>query len=137
MLKQHGLKKRIILKLQRSFVIELEENFDLIVVGGGASGFMAAITAAEGRDLSIAVLEETSKTLEKVRISGGGRCNVSHACWETKELARNYPRGEKALLGAFSRFSTGDAIDWFEERGLEFIEIVLIFEISTPASERQ
>ncbi len=97
----------------------MEATFDLIVVGGGASGFMAAITAAEKRASSIAVLEETSKTLEKVRISGGGRCNVTNACWDPRELATNYPRGEKALLGAFSRFSTGDAIDWFEKRGLE------------------
>ncbi len=97
----------------------MEETFDLIVVGGGASGFMSAITAAEERTSSIAILEETSKTLEKVRISGGGRCNVTNACWDTRELTSNYPRGKKALLGAFSRFSTGDAINWFEERGLE------------------
>ena len=97
----------------------MEETFDLIVVGGGASGFMSAITAAEERTSSIAILEETSKTLEKVRISGGGRCNVTNSCWDTRELTTNYPRGEKVLLGAFSRFSTGDAINWFEERGLE------------------
>ncbi len=97
----------------------MEELFNLIVVGGGASGFMAAITAAEEGSTSIAVLEQTTKMLEKVRISGGGRCNVTNACWETRELASNYPRGSKALLGAFSRFSTGDAMDWFQKRGLE------------------
>ena len=82
---------------------------------------MAAITAAEEGDISIAVLEETSKTLEKVRISGGGRCNVTNDSWDTKELASNYPRGEKALLGPFSRFSTLDAVDWFKQKGLDLI----------------
>ncbi len=79
---------------------------------------MGAITAAEEGLNSVAIFESTSKTLEKVRISGGGRCNVTNACWESKDLARNYPRGEKALLGAFSRFSTGDAVEWFKEKGL-------------------
>ena len=91
---------------------------NLIVIGGGAAGFMCAITAAdEGLD-SIYLLEASSKTLEKVRISGGGRCNVTNACWDPSELAKNYPRGDKPLLGPFSRFATGDAIAWFEEKGL-------------------
>ncbi len=95
--------------------------FDLIVIGGGPAGFMGAITAAEQGINLIAILESTSKTLEKVRISGGGRCNITNACWEPKDLVVHYPRGEKALLGAFSRFATGDAIDWFEGKGLKLI----------------
>ncbi len=98
---------------------QLSTTLDLIVIGGGAAGFMGAITAAESGVKSIYILEATSKTLEKVRISGGGRCNVTNSCWEPKELARNYPRGEKGLLGPFSRFATGDAIEWFEDKGLK------------------
>ncbi len=90
----------------------MEKSFDLVVIGGGASGFMGAITAAEKGVNSIAVLEGTSKTLQKVKISGGGRCNVTNECSEIRDLVRNYPRGEKVLLGSFSRFSTGDTINW-------------------------
>ncbi len=99
----------------------MKKAFDLIVIGGGASGFMGAITASGEGVNSVVVLESTSKTLEKVRISGGGRCNVTNACWEAKELVQNYPRGEKPLLGAFSLFSTSDAIAWFEEKGLALV----------------
>ena len=67
------------------------------------------------------ILESTSMPLDKVRQSGGGRCNVTNACWDPNELVKNYPRGEKPLLGAFSRFATGDAMNWFEERGLKLI----------------
>ncbi len=98
-----------------------KECIGLTVIGGGAAGFMAAITAAESGVTSVKVLESTSQILEKVRISGGGRCNVTHACWDPNELIVNYPRGEKALRGAFSRFATGDAKAWFEEKGLELI----------------
>ncbi|AAP99422.1 MULTISPECIES: NAD(P)/FAD-dependent oxidoreductase [Prochlorococcus] len=96
----------------------MQESIDLAVIGGGASGFMGAITAAEEGVPSVLLLESTQKTLEKVRISGGGRCNVTNACLNPKELVENYPRGKKPLLGAFSRFATGDAIAWFEEKGL-------------------
>ncbi len=97
----------------------LKELLELVVIGGGPAGYMAAITAAENGANSILILESTSKTLEKVRISGGGRCNITNSCAETKDLVLNYPRGEKPLLGAFSRFSTSDAIAWFSESGLE------------------
>ena len=92
--------------------------FDLIVIGGGASGFMSAITASEHGLKKIKIMESTSKVLEKVRISGGGRCNVTNASWLPDELAENYPRGGYKLLESFSRFATGDIYEWFESRGL-------------------
>ena len=91
---------------------------DLVVIGGGASGFMGAITAVSKRHISVVILEGTSKVLEKVRISGGGRCNLTNSCFEIPNLVNNYPRGEKQLLGLFNRFSTTEAFDWFQEKGL-------------------
>jgi len=91
---------------------------DLIVIGGGASGFMGAITAASNGLGSVVILEGTSKVLEKVRISGGGRCNLTNSCWEISNLVSNYPRGEKQLIGLFNRFSTTEAFEWFQKRGL-------------------
>ncbi len=90
----------------------------MIVIGGGAAGFMGAINAAERGVKSVLILEATTKTLEKVRISGGGRCNVTHACWDPTELSFNYPRGKSPLIGAFNRFAAGDTVEWFEKRGL-------------------
>ncbi len=92
--------------------------FDLIVVGGGAAGFFSAITCAEQSDKSVLILEKTSTLLQKVRISGGGRCNVTHACFDPRELSTNYPRGEKSLIGPFHRFAAGDTVEWFEQRGV-------------------
>ena len=90
----------------------------VIVVGGGAAGFFAAIAAAEsGADVT--VLEKTARFLDKVRISGGGRCNVTHACFEPREFATSYPRGEKALLSPFQKFSARDTVEWFEARGVK------------------
>tara|TARA_Y100001968_G_scaffold66951_1_gene57758 strand:- start:1525 stop:2742 length:1218 start_codon:yes stop_codon:yes gene_type:complete len=91
---------------------------DLVVIGGGASGFMGAITAASNGFGSVVILESTSKVLEKVRISGGGRCNLTNSCLEISDLVTNYPRGEKQLIGLFNRFSTAEAFDWFQSRGL-------------------
>ena len=93
-----------------------------MVIGGGAAGFMAAITAAEQGVKRVLVLEATPELLNKVRISGGGRCNVTHACWDPSELVGHYPRGQRALKGVFSRFAAGDAIAWFADRGLVLIE---------------
>ena len=90
----------------------------IIVVGGGAAGFFAAIAAAEAR-ADVVVLEKTSRFLDKVRISGGGRCNVTHACFEPREIASRYPRGGRALIGPFSRFSARDTVDWFQARGVK------------------
>ena len=92
--------------------------FDLVVVGGGAAGFMTAVTAAENGVKRIIILEGSSKLMEKVRISGGGRCNVTNASWIPSELAENYPRGGIKLLESFNRFAAGDVFDWFEKRGL-------------------
>ena len=88
------------------------------MVGGGAAGFFAAIAAAEaGADVTI--LEKTARVLDKVRISGGGRCNVTHACFEPREFVARYPRGGKALLGPFTKFSARDTVAWFESRGVK------------------
>ena len=92
--------------------------FDLVVIGGGAAGFMTAVTAAENGVKRIIILEGSSKLMEKVRISGGGRCNVTNASWIPNELAENYPRGGIKLLESFNRFAAGDVFDWFEKRGL-------------------
>ena len=83
---------------------------------------MAAITAAEQGVRQVLVLEGTPEPLQKVRISGGGRCNVTHACWDPWELATHYPRGSRPLRGPFSRFACGDAIAWFDEHGLTLVE---------------
>jgi predicted Rossmann fold flavoprotein len=92
----------------------------VIIVGGGAAGFFAAITCAQANpDLEVVLLEKTARFLEKVRISGGGRCNVTHACFDTREMATRYPRGEKALLSPFTRFQASDAVAWFESRGVK------------------
>lgn len=94
-------------------------NFDVIVVGGGASGFFTAINLAEQNpDLRIAILERSNEVLSKVKISGGGRCNVTHACFIPNVLAKFYPRGEKELKGPFHTFCTGDVMEWFSERGV-------------------
>lgn len=92
---------------------------DFIAIGGGAAGFFAAInTAIKHPTWRIAIIEKTLKVLSKVRISGGGRCNVTHACFEPLELVKNYPRGSKELIGSFTRFQPKDTIAWFEERGI-------------------
>ena len=93
---------------------------DIIIVGGGAAGFFTAINVAEdNRDLKVIILERGKEVLTKVKVSGGGRCNVTHAEFIPKELTQNYPRGEKELLGPFHSFMTGDTIDWFGKRGVE------------------
>lgn len=93
---------------------------DVIIVGGGAAGFFAAINIAEQNPkLKVAILERGKEGLQKVKISGGGRCNVTHAEFIPQELVLNYPRGEKELLGPFHQFMTGDTIEWFEKRGVK------------------
>lgn len=93
--------------------------YDVIVVGGGAAGFFSAIQIAAQRPSSkIAILERGKEVLTKVKVSGGGRCNVTHAEFDPKELVSNYPRGEKELLGPFHQFSSGDTVDFFEKKGV-------------------
>ena len=95
-------------------------NYDVIIIGGGAAGFFAAINIAEfNPDLKVCILERGKEGLQKVKVSGGGRCNVTHAEFVPSELVLNYPRGEKELLGPFNQFMTGDTIEWFEKRGIE------------------
>ncbi|MFK7897720.1 MAG: NAD(P)/FAD-dependent oxidoreductase [Myxococcota bacterium] len=93
--------------------------WDLICVGGGAAGFFAAIAHAEQGGGATLILEKSPETLSKVKISGGGRCNVTHSCFEPRALCANYPRGQKALRGALHRFGVQDAIDWFAAHGVE------------------
>ena len=95
------------------------EYFDRIIVGGGAAGFFTAINIAENnRSLKVLILERGKEVLNKVRISGGGRCNVTHAEFIPAKLVRKYPRGSKELRGPFHKFMTGDTIGWFEDRGV-------------------
>ncbi|WP_289060833.1 NAD(P)/FAD-dependent oxidoreductase [uncultured Zobellia sp.] len=93
--------------------------FDVIVIGGGAAGFYTAIHIAEAKPhLKIAILERGKDVLGKVKVSGGGRCNVTHAEFDPRELTKNYPRGEKELIGPFHTYCSGDTIAFFEERGI-------------------
>ncbi len=95
------------------------ERYDLLVLGGGAAGVFGAICAKEARpSAKVALFEKSGVLLSKVRISGGGRCNVTHACFEPKELVKKYPRGEKELLGPFHTFQPRDTIAWFEAQGV-------------------
>ena len=95
-------------------------KYDVIIAGGGAAGFFAAIHIAEAKpNLRIAILERGKEVLTKVKISGGGRCNVTHAEFVPGELVKNYPRGEKELKGPFHTFCSGDTVEFFEKRGIE------------------
>jgi predicted Rossmann fold flavoprotein len=98
----------------------MNQNFDIIIVGGGAAGFFTAINIVEKNPkLKVAILERGKEVLSKVRVSGGGRCNVTHACFEPNELVKFYPRGEKELRGPFHQFCSGDTLEWFSNHGVE------------------
>ncbi len=98
----------------------MNQNFDIIIVGGGAAGFFTAINIVEKNpNLKVAILERGQEVLTKVRISGGGRCNVTHACFVPNDLVKFYPRGEKELRGPFHQFCSGDTIEWFSNHGVE------------------
>jgi len=92
----------------------------IVIVGGGAAGFFAALACAEKPGgAEIFILEKTSQFLAKVKISGGGRCNVTHACFDAREFASRYPRGARALISAFGKFQAADTVAWFERRGVK------------------
>lgn len=98
----------------------MNSKYDIIIIGGGAAGFFTAINIVEmNPKLKVAILERGKNVLEKVRISGGGRCNVTHACFVPNDLVKFYPRGEKELKGPFHQFCSGDTIEWFEKHGVE------------------
>lgn len=91
----------------------------VVIVGGGAAGIFAAIACAEAaRNLEVIVLEQNARFLDKVSVSGGGRCNLTHSCFSPKQMAENYPRGQDALIGLFHRFSPRHTIEWFSDRGV-------------------
>lgn len=91
----------------------------IFILGGGAAGFFAAIQAAEANpQAQVTILERSGQVLSKVKVSGGGRCNVTHACFDPRALTAFYPRGAKALLGAFHRFNPRHTVEWFEARGV-------------------
>lgn len=92
---------------------------EFVIIGGGAAGMFAALAAKEANpNAHVILLEKSAVLLAKVRVSGGGRCNVTHACFDPSELVRNYPRGNKEMLGPFHRFQPQDTIAWFEARGV-------------------
>ncbi|MGD1089042.1 MAG: NAD(P)/FAD-dependent oxidoreductase [Verrucomicrobiota bacterium] len=92
----------------------------IVIVGGGAAGFFAALACAESRSgAEILILEKTSQFLSKVKISGGGRCNVTHACFDARELTTRFPRGERALISPFKQFQASDTVAWFEQHGVK------------------
>ena len=98
----------------------IQSNWDVVIAGGGPAGFFAAIRCAElNPELRVLILEKASQTLGKVIISGGGRCNVTHACFDPAQLITYYPRGANELRGAFSRFQPRDTVEWFESRGVK------------------
>jgi predicted Rossmann fold flavoprotein len=97
----------------------MTHHYDVIIIGGGAAGFFTAINFAEkNRSLTIAILERGKEVLSKVRISGGGRCNVTHACFDANELTGYYPRGGKELRGPFHAFAATDTVEWFQQHGV-------------------
>lgn len=97
----------------------MDQRFDIIIIGGGAAGFFTAINIAEKNpNLKIVILERGKEVLTKVRISGGGRCNVTHACFQPHKLTAFYPRGEKELIGLFHHFSPADTLTWFKNHNV-------------------
>jgi predicted Rossmann fold flavoprotein len=104
----------------------VQKPLQIVIIGGGAAGFFGAIRAAEvarerGQNVVVRILENSSQVLKKVRISGGGRCNVTHNCFEVPRFCQNYPRGSKELLSPFQRFQAQDTVAWFKSRGVNLV----------------
>lgn len=107
-------------KISAFFVKSEQVSKQLVVIGGGAAGFFCAVNAARmNPSLKVIIVEKTGKLLSKVKVSGGGRCNVSHACFDIPELSKRYPRGQHFVKKAFHQFFTTDTVQWFEERGVK------------------
>lgn len=103
-------------------ILNLMEQAIIAIIGGGAAGFFAAInTAIEHPEAQVHIFEKSNHVLTKVRISGGGRCNVTHSCFDPKLLAQHYPRGSKELLSVFYQFNPEDTLAWFKKRGVDII----------------
>ena len=95
----------------------------VLIIGGGASGFFSAISCAQNNaEVEVTLLEKSNKLLSKVKISGGGRCNVTHAAFENHQLIKNYPRGNNDLKKLFTFFSVEDTVKFFEDRGVKIKE---------------
>lgn len=98
----------------------MNKQTTIVVIGAGAAGYFAAINAAQNfQDKRVILLEKSAKVLSKVKVSGGGRCNVTHACFDIHQFSKNYPRGSKQLLQAFHQFSASDTVQWFKQKGIE------------------
>lgn len=98
----------------------MNKQTTIVVIGAGAAGYFAAINAAQNfQDKRVILLEKSNKVLSKVKVSGGGRCNVTHACFDIHQFSKNYPRGSKQLLQAFHQFSASDTLQWFKQKGIE------------------
>lgn len=98
----------------------VKKQLQIVIIGGGAAGYFSAITAARANPTAkVTILEKSGQVLSKVKVSGGGRCNVTHACFDVSALVKYYPRGEKQLRGPFTRFSPKDTVEWFAEAGIQ------------------
>jgi predicted Rossmann fold flavoprotein len=107
-------------KISAFFVKREQVSKQLVVIGGGAAGFFCAVNAARmNHSLKVIIVEKTGKLLSKVKVSGGGRCNVTHACFDIPELSKRYPRGQHFVKKAFHQFFTTDTVQWFEEKGVK------------------
>ena len=107
-------------KFSQAFLLCMMNDKNLIVIGGGAAGFFCAVnTARMNPSLKVIIIEKNNKVLSKVKVSGGGRCNVTNACFEISGLIKKYPRGQNFLKRSFHWFNTKDTVEWFEERNVK------------------
>lgn len=108
---------------------------EIAIIGGGAAGFFISANLGKSLGQKTVIFEQSSKPLDKLRVSGGGRCNVTHACFNPSELVEFYPRGKKELLGVFHKFQPADTMEWFEKRGvaLKIEEDNRIFPVSNSS----